>query len=115
MRTFLNRLRDRGWRNVSVRGYTDKDYQVLRRINKSIVCVEHINVDVTVDIRPQIDELFKNLIEIVERSKSEKIILPGGGDIPIPDFFKEYCRLNYLQIEIISVESIISVLNNFEL
>ena len=37
MRTFLNRLRDRGWKNINVRGYTDRDNQVLRRGDKFMV------------------------------------------------------------------------------
>lgn len=111
MRTFLNRLRDRGWKNINVRGYTDKDNQVLRRGDKSIIGVENINVDASGDIRPQIDELFKSLIEIIERTNTKEIFLPGGGDIPIPDFFKEYCRERGIQIHFVTIESYRDIVN----
>ena len=111
MRTFLNRLRDRGWKNINVRGYTDKDIQVLKRGDQSIIGVENINVDASADIRPQIDELFKSLIEIIERANAKEIFLPGGGDIPVPDFFKEYCRSYGIQIHFVSMESYRDIVN----
>jgi hypothetical protein len=111
MRTFLNRLRDRGWKNINVRGYTDKDIQVLRRGDQSIIGVENINVDASVDIRLQIDELFNNLIEIIKRTDAKEIFLPGGGEIPVPYVFKEYCRVNGIEIHFVSMESYRDILN----
>jgi len=111
MRTFLNRLRDRGWKNISVRGYTDKDIQVLRRGDQSIIGVENINVDASVDIRLQIDELFNSLIEIIKRTDAKEIFLPGGGEIPVPDFFDEYCRANGIEIQFVSMESFRDLVN----
>ncbi len=105
MRTFLNRLRDRGWKNLSVRGYTDKDIQVLRRGDQTIIGVENVNVDASADSGLQIDELFKNLIELIKRTNTKEIFLPGGGEIPVPDFFKEYCRANGIEIHFVSMES----------
>ncbi len=111
MRTFLNRLRDRGWKNLSVRGYTDKDIQVLRRGDQSIIGVENVNVDASADLGLQIDELFKNLIELIKRTNTKEIFLPGGGEIPVPDFFKEYCRANGIEIQFVSIESYRDILD----
>jgi hypothetical protein len=111
MRTFLNRLRDRGWKNISVRGYTDRDIQVLRRGDQSIIGVENVNVDASADLGLQIDELFKNLIELIKRTNTKEIFLPGGGEIPVPDFFKEYCRANGIEIHFVSMESYRELLN----
>lgn len=105
MRTFLNRLRDRGWKNINVRGYTDKDNQVLRRGDQFIIGVENINVDASGDIIPQIDELFKSLIEIIEKTNATEIFLPGGGDIQIPSFFRDFCIQRAIQIQLITLES----------
>ncbi len=111
MRTFLNRLRDRGWKNISVRGYTDKDIQVLRRGDQSIIGVENINVDASADLGLQIDELFKNLIELIKRTNTKEIFLPGGGEIPVPDFFEDYCRANGIEIHFVSMESYRDLVN----
>jgi hypothetical protein len=113
MRIFLNRLRDRGWKNFNVRGYTDKDNQALKRGGNSIICVENINVDATGNISPQIDELFKSLIEIIKRTDAKEIYLPGGGDIPIPDFFKEFCLEYGIQIHSITLESYRDFINYY--
>ncbi len=106
MRTFLNRLKDSGWRNINVRNYTDNDNQVLKRGDKSILCVEQINLDGTSDIHAQINGLFKYLIELIERSRSREIFLPGGGEIPIPDFFIDYCKINDILIHVILEENL---------
>jgi hypothetical protein len=111
MRTFLNRLRDRGWKNINVRGYTDKDIQVLKRGDKAIIGVENINVDASGDIRPQIDEFFKSLIELIERTYAKEIFLPGGGDIPMPDFLKEYCSEYGIHIHFVTMESYKDIVN----
>jgi len=111
MRTFLNRLRDRGWKNINLRGYTNNDNQVLKRGDINIVGVENINVDSSVDIRPQIDELFKSLIEIIKRSGAKEIFLPGGGDFPIPDAFKDFCSEYGISIRIVTINSFSDFLN----
>jgi hypothetical protein len=103
MRPFLNRLKDRGWKKVS-RGITD-NIQVLRRGDIKIV-VENISIDASVDIRPQISEFFERLIEIILKADAKEIFLPGGGDVPIPEFFKEFCRENGIDINILTNESV---------
>jgi hypothetical protein len=92
MRTFLNRLRDRSWKNINLRGLTSQDIQVLKRNKQSLVCVENIYVDTTVDITPQIDELFRNLVDIINETEAKDVFLPGGGDLLVPPFFKQFCE-----------------------
>jgi hypothetical protein len=111
MRTFLNRLKDRGWKNIIVKWYTDNDNQVLRRGEKNIIVIDSINVDSSVDIKPQIDEVFKNLIETIKRFDAKEIFLPGGGDILIPEFFENFCRENGISIHIITIELLREFLN----
>jgi hypothetical protein len=106
MRSFINRLRDAGWKNINVRRHTSLDNQALKRGEKTIVCIEQIQLDGSLDFNPQIEGLFKHLIELIRRSGSHDIFLPGGGEIPIPDFFIEYCKNNGIKIHIISVENI---------
>lgn len=105
MRPFLNRLRDRGWRNIHLRGFTDGDHQILRRGNVNIVAVENIYADPSVDVGPQMDDLFNRLIETLQRAEAKEIFLPGGGDVPIPGFFRDFCRERGVRIHILSVES----------
>lgn len=106
MRGLINRLRDAGWKNINVRRHTSLDNQVLKRGEKTIVCIEQIQLDGSLDFRPQVEGLFKHLIELTRRSGSHDIFLPGGGEIPIPGFFEEYCRNNGINIHLISRENI---------
>ena len=106
MRSFINRLRDAGWKNINVRRHTSLDNQVLKRGEKAIVCIEQIQLDGSLDLSPQIEGLFKHFIELIRRSGSHDIFLPGGGEIPIPSFFEKYCRDNGIKIHIISRENI---------
>ena len=107
IRGFLNRLRDRGWKNINLRGYTDNDIQILKRGDKSIVVIESITLDPSVEINPQVAEFFRNLTELIEQGTAKEIFLPGGGDIPIPASFKDWCYENTVHINLIS-------LNNFK-
>ncbi len=107
MRPFLNRLKDRGWRNNNLKGYTDNATHVLRRGDTNIVVVETINIDTSaIDISPQIDGFFIRLMEIILKADAKEIFLPGGGDVPIPEFFKEFCRENGIDINILTNESV---------
>jgi hypothetical protein len=105
MRTFLNRLYDRGWKVKGLRGYTDNNTVVLQRGGKNILVVDNINIDPSVDILPQVDEFFKRLIEIIKRSNSTEVFLPGGGDIAIPDFFRDFCLEHNIRVHVITIES----------
>jgi hypothetical protein len=111
MRSFLNRLRDRGWKNKNVRGVTDKDIQVLHRAERSIVCVENIVADASVDLEPQIEDLFHKLQEIILRTNAGEIFLPGGGDLEIPEFFLRFCHNREIKIHMVSIESYREVMN----
>lgn len=112
MRTFLNRLMDRSWKNINLRGLTSQDIQVLTRNKQTLVCVENIYVDTTVNIQPQIDELFRNLMEVINETEAKDVFLPGGGDVQIPAFFKQFCEEHGINIHLISPDSLSNYINN---
>jgi hypothetical protein len=113
MPSFLGRLRDRGWKNVNVRGYTGQNIQVLQRGESLILAVENVTVDASVDIGTQIEVMFRNLMEIVEKTKYKikDIFLPGGGDIPVPEFFKTFCDNCGIRLTLIGIENFRYVMN----
>ena len=49
----------------------------------------------------EIDEFFRRLIAEIRLSGLQKIVFKAGG-IPIPDFFRQWCQDNNVEIEIIS-------------
>lgn len=113
MPSFINRLKDRGWKKIPSIRYTVPNTQILRRNNKNIICVECINVDSSVDIQPQIDGFFNTLIEMLNDTVSvSDIFLPGGGDIAIPNFFKDFCA-NKININVVTDENINNLLNDW--
>jgi hypothetical protein len=111
MRTYLNRLRDRSWKNINLRGLTSQDIQVLKRNKQSLVCVENIYVDTTADITPQIDGLFRNLIDTINKTETKDVFLPGGGDLQIPAFFRQFCEEHGINIHLISPDSLSNYIN----
>lgn len=111
MRTFLNRLRDRSWKNINLRGLASQDIQVLTRNKHTLVCVENIYVDTTVNIQPQIDELFRNLVDIINETDAKDVFFPGGGDLQVPPFFKQFCEEHGINIHLISPDSLSNYIN----
>jgi len=105
IRGFLNRLRDRGFKNFKLKAYTDNEIQILKRGDKFIVAVETIVLDPSVDIMPQAEAFFRNLIELIEHGTAKEIFLPGDGDISIPSFFKDWCDNNAVKIQILSLDN----------
>lgn len=100
----LSRLKDRGWKNVNLRGYTDQYVQVLRRNYDCIIVVESVNLDPSVDITPQVDGFFRNLIDIIQKTLTKEIFLPGNGDISIPPFFQNWCDEHGIKIHLLSLD-----------
>jgi hypothetical protein len=113
MPSFLGRLRDRGWKNVNVRAYTDRNIQVLQRGESLILAVENVTVDASVDIGPQIEVMFRNLIEIMKKTKFKinNVFLPGGGNIPVPEFFKTFCEEHDVRVVFVTIENFGDVMN----
>jgi hypothetical protein len=105
IRGLLNRLRDRGWKNINLRGYTDNEIQILKRGDKAIIAVEAIVLDPSVDIIPQVEAFFRNLIDLIEHGTAKEIFLPGDGDISIPTFFTDWCDKNDVKVNIVSLRN----------
>jgi hypothetical protein len=53
----------------------------------------------------EIDEFFRRLIAEIRLSGLQKIVFKAGG-IPIPDFFRQWCKDNNVEIEIISEDEL---------
>jgi hypothetical protein len=53
----------------------------------------------------EIDEFFKRIIAEIRLRGLNKIVFKAGG-IPIPDFFRQWCQDNNVEIEIISEDEL---------
>jgi hypothetical protein len=106
MTIFLNRLRDRGWKNISVRGFTNQETQVLVKGQRTVLVIEQINIDASVDILSQINDYFYELMNQIKRNGTNiELFLPGGGDIQLPDFFRQFCEENNIHFHFIGLEN----------
>lgn len=106
MKVFLNRLRDRGWKNVTKRGFTNQENQILTKGSRLIISVEQINIDASVDVLTQVDDFFHDLMQQIRELGSKiELFLPGGVDVQIPDFFKQFCEENDIRIHVLSLEN----------
>ena len=101
----LKRLKNRGWRQnggYAIRG----NPRVLERMHERIAVVKPIKVDPFKIFQNEIDNFFRSLISILQKNGIKDVFLPGGGTIPIPQFFLDYCRENGINIHIITQENI---------
>ncbi len=115
MKVFTNRLCDRGYIHQSFRGgYKNLDIKVLNRNSDIISVVQQITIDPTINPTNQIEAFFKNIMHDILRSGSKRIFFEGGGDIPIPDFFLDYCRQHTIEIGIISYNTFEDWLHRIE-
>ncbi len=106
LKVFLNRLRDRGWKNLNIRGFTNNETQVLVKGQRTILVIEHINIDASVDILSQINDYFHVLMNQIKRNDTNiELFLPGGGEIQMPDFFRQFCEENNIRCHIIGLDN----------
>jgi hypothetical protein len=101
----LKNLKSKGWRQnggYAIRG----NPRVLERNNKRIAVVKPLKVDPFKILDQEIDIFFKSLISIIQKNGINDVFLPGGGTIPIPQFFLDYCSMNGIKIHIITQENI---------
>jgi hypothetical protein len=104
MPTFLNRLRDRGWKNISVRGFTNQETQVLVKGSRTLVGIQSIHLDASVDIAAQVADYFRELMsQIKKHGTNIELFLPGGGDIQLPDFFREFCEEEKIRYHLVGL------------
>jgi hypothetical protein len=114
MKVFTNRLYDRGFINLLYRGYKKPDIYVLRRHNDVITVVQQVVIDPTSNITSQIEAYFRNIMRNILQSHSRIIFFEGGGDIKIPDFFRDFCREYDIEIGIITPDEMNYWLNRIE-
>lgn len=106
LKVFLNRLRDRGWKNTTIRGFTNNETQVLVKGSRTIVVIEQISIDASVDILNQINDYFQELMNQIKRIGTNiELFLPGGGDVQMPDFLRQFCEENNIRCHIIALEN----------
>lgn len=100
MTSLLNRLKERSWR-------PDKRKDFYNRSNRTIVLVQEILVDASVDLMPQVEGFFDKMLEDMKSARNPitDVLLPGGGDIPIPDFFRQYCEQNGIGVHAVHEEN----------
>ena len=101
----LKRLKNKGWKqNVgyAIRG----NPRVLERNGRSVAAVKPIKIDPFKILQNEIDKFFRSLVDILNKNGIKNVFLPGGGTIPIPQFFLDYCRENGIDIHIVTTENI---------
>lgn len=112
IKSFINALKSRGWVIQKIRGYGDLSISILERINKKLLIVESINVDMIGSKQPQVEAFFLRLIDILKNCKANEIIFQGGGEIEIPYFFISFCKEHDIEIKILTVDTIHEI-NNY--
>jgi len=105
MEILLKRLKRIGWKQNS--GYAIRgNPRVLESSEKRIAVVKPIKIDPFKVLQDEIDKFFRLLINIILKNGIKDVFLPGGGTIPIPQFFLDFCRENGINIHIITPENI---------
>jgi hypothetical protein len=110
--TLLKTLKKSGWKQVG--GYSLGNPKVLERSGKRIAVVRPIRIDPSKVLLDEIDKFFKSLKNIVEKNAIKDVVLPGGGTIPIPQSFLDYCKKHNIHIHILTLENV-NELKEFDL
>ena len=102
---FMKRLLTKGWNQN--RGYGQKDStRVLERKGIHIAAVKPIRINSIKTIESEIEKFFKTLMGIIQRKGIKIVFLPGGGTIPVPQLFLDFCKKNGVEIHILTAENI---------
>jgi hypothetical protein len=102
---FMKRLLTKGWNQN--RGYGQKDStRVLERNGIHIAAVKPIRINSIKTLESEIEKFFKTLMGIIQRKGIKIVFLPGGGTIPVPQFFLDFCKKNGVEIHILTAENI---------
>ncbi len=104
MEVLLKRLKNRGWKQnggYAIRG----NPRVLERYGKLIAVVKPIKIDPFKVLQDEIDKFFRSLIDIINKNGIKNVFLPGGGTIPIPKFFLDFCKENGINIHVVTNEN----------
>jgi hypothetical protein len=105
MEVLLKRLKNRGWRQnggYAIRG----NPRVLENYGEQIAVVKPIKIDPFKVLQDEIDKFFRSLINIINKNGIKNVFLPGGGTIPIPQFFLDFCKENGINIHVVTNENI---------
>lgn len=101
----LKRLKNRGWRQnggYAIRG----NPRVLELNGKQITAVKPIKIDPFKILQNEIDDFFRSLINIISKNGIKDVFLLGGGTIPIPQFFLDFCNEHGINIHIVTIENV---------
>jgi len=82
-------------------------------IHNNIALVLPLDIDPRNPIQTQVDTLFQNLITALNKNKVTDIYFQGGGTIPIPDFFRNFCRENGIKIHIVTDENFTEIYESY--
>jgi len=100
----LKRFKNRGWRQnggYAIRG----NPRVLECNGIRMAVVKPIKIDPFKILQDEIDNFFRSLINIILKNGIKDVFLPGGGTIPIPQFFLDFCNENGINIHIVTNEN----------
>jgi len=102
---FINNLLSKGWNQI--RGYGQKDStRVLERNGIHIAVVKPIRINSIQTLESEIEKFFKTLMGIIHRKGIKNVFLSGGGSIPIPQFFLDFCKENGINIHLLTTDNI---------
>lgn len=109
----LKRMKINGWKQnggYAIRG----NPSVLEKGNDRLIVVKPIRIDPFKVLKDEIDKFFESLKRIIGKLKSlgkniSGVYLPGGGTIPLPKWFSDFCKENGVEILIYNDENVLKI------
>ena len=106
MKPLIKKLGKQGWKRRQGDLNPASNPIVLRNRHQSVILTTSIPCDPEKEIQNEVDDYFRGVIERIKRDASIKIVfLPGGGTIPVPQFFVDFCKEVDIEIRIIDGEN----------
>ena len=116
---FIKELKKIGWVFNEVYHQRGKnDPRILKKNGVNIMVAVPIQIDELRNMHKETHKYFTNIHTSIDKlSKKGQVIkeitFQSGGTVPIPDYFKEFCDKNNVEIKFINEETVYSTLNEY--
>ncbi len=110
---FVRRLITGGWED-SFHHRMKGNTRILRKGKKVVAVVlplrlpdgKYREIGMDVDYKAEAEKFFRKLFDVLTKNAVNDVFLPGGGDVEIPEWFKNQCMKAGIRIHVLKYDNI---------
>jgi hypothetical protein len=100
------RMNKAGWKDNPGYSMAGIGIRIRQKSGKSVALVPILRIDPFKSIQEQIDKIFIALTKAITKNGIKSIFISGGGTIPIPKSFLDFCKEHGINIHIVTIENV---------